>query len=515
VQYEVVGGELPFGFVGELQVALAQSNEAGDPDVMQHCLPEQVLLHLRISIEAERVVGSVLCERRDNASEWVVLSHQRGCRPAQASGAGAADNSGASRAPALRVMAWVELMDEAKPATTDWRLFRHVRGQIKDAAKKVPGLILREMVCYVDDGGTLAKPFDLSRLGRRNQQYIAFDFDGGGRKHVKRSHVLPSEDASAVMQLVSSQGAHEGQETAVGPAVDTSAQPTASQGRQAVIEGFFCQKNADKKQLQREIEALKSADAIDKDEQLKTLESMVEESVETIDVHQEAQELKNLFTHVRPSFQPSINSQPCFKDFIDSMQSARGRNVRLLHLAGHGNRRCGFFWLKSSAVSTEFEEIPIDKLSMILKTEAAANGGTIECVVLNACETEEMGKKLRGAGVSHVVCWRSKVQDMTAKRFALDFYASLNQQEQGRNYGRAFEQAVARMDSGGGAARAPKKHLAAGAVDYVCLLSESGDRFPDTGRTGQETRSITGTRDLNRDLRPGPEFTAAAGPRPR
>jgi DNA-binding protein H-NS len=40
-----------------------------------------------------------------------------------------------------------------------------------------------------------------------------------------------------------------------------------------------------------------SADAIDKDEQLKTLESMLEESVETIDVHQEAQELKNIFTH--------------------------------------------------------------------------------------------------------------------------------------------------------------------------------------------------------------------------
>jgi hypothetical protein len=77
---------------------------------------------------------------------------------------------------------------------------------------------------------------------------------------------------------------------------------------------------------------------------------------------------------------------------------------------------------------------------------------------------------------------------MTAKRFALDFYASLNQQEQGQDYGRAFEQAVARMDSGGGAARAPAKHLAAGAVDYVCLLSESDDRFQDTGhiRQGQD-----------------------------
>jgi hypothetical protein len=171
--------------------------------------------------------------------------------------------------------------------------------------------------------------------------------------------------------------------------------PSVAPGKLPVIEGFFCKKNAHKKQLQREIEALRSTDAMDRDGQLKTLESMVEESVETIDVHQEAQELMNLFTHVRASFDVRVNPQPCFKDFTDSMQSARGRNVRLLHLAGHGNRRCGFFWLKSSAVSTEYEEVPIDRLSMILKTEAVANGGTIECVVLNACETEEMGKKLR------------------------------------------------------------------------------------------------------------------------
>ena len=53
------------------------------------------------------------------------------------------------------------------------------------------------------------------------------------------------------------------------------------------------------------------------------------------------------------------------------MQSARGRNVRLLHLAGHGNRRCGFFWLKSSAVSTEYEEVPnlyLDNKTYVIKS---------------------------------------------------------------------------------------------------------------------------------------------------
>jgi len=195
VMYEVLGGQLPFGFMGELQVSLAQSEEAGDADLQQHFAPER-------SVEEERVGGSVLCERRGNAKEWVVLSHHHGCRPAHAPRLGADGGSGEVRAPTLRVMAWVEIMDVREPATTEWRLFRHVREQIRDAEQKVPGLNLREMACYVDDGGTLAKPFDLSRLRRRAQEYIGFEFDGGERKDVKRRHVLPSADSEAVLKLV-------------------------------------------------------------------------------------------------------------------------------------------------------------------------------------------------------------------------------------------------------------------------------------------------------------------------
>ena len=76
-------------------------------------------------------------------------------------------------------MASVELLDAQSPATTEWRLFQHVRQQIREAEQKVPGLNLREMACYVDDGGTLAKPFDLSWL-RRDVQYIYFQFDRRG-----------------------------------------------------------------------------------------------------------------------------------------------------------------------------------------------------------------------------------------------------------------------------------------------------------------------------------------------
>ena len=72
----------------------------------------------------------------------------------------------------------------------------------------------------------------------------------------------------------------------------------------------------------------------------------------------------------------------------------------------------------------------------------------------------------------------------------MQFYDSLNGRDQTRprDYQRAFEHAAARIGSGGGGARAKAKHLAVGAVDYVCLLSESGDRFPDTEhiRQGQD-----------------------------
>ena len=96
-------------------------------------------------------------------------------------GSGAAGGSGEASAPALRVMAWVELLDARAPAVTEWRLFRHVRAQIRDAAAKVPGLTLREMACYVDGGGALAKPFDLSRLRRRAR--VEMENGRGGPGH--------------------------------------------------------------------------------------------------------------------------------------------------------------------------------------------------------------------------------------------------------------------------------------------------------------------------------------------
>ena len=208
--------------------------------------------------------------------------------------------------------------------------------------------------------------------------------------------------------------------------------------------------------------------------------------VETIDVHREAQELMDICTHGRSAVEIRANPQATLENFSNSLRSARQRKVRGLHLTGHGTSRCGFYWLKRKA-GTEYEVVAIDRVVALVKTEAAggSGGGTIEFAMLNACETEEMGKALRAAGVRYVICWRSEVDDDTAREFALEFYRCLDTQDpsQAKDYKRAFLLAVARMGSGGGAARrGPQKLLAAGAVDYVCLLSEAGDEFPNSGR---------------------------------
>jgi hypothetical protein len=85
--------------------------------------------------------------------------------------------------------------------------------------------------------------------------------------------------------------------------------------------------------------------------------------------------------------------------------------------------------------------------------------------------------------VPYVVCWLSEEDDTTATEFSVNFFTALDQSDvtKDMDYKHAFGQAVARIDSDGGAARAPRKHLAAGAVDYVCLLSQDDDEFPDTG----------------------------------
>ena len=198
-------------------------------------------------------------------------------------------------------------------------------------------------------------------------------------------------------------------------------------------------------------------------------------------------------------FEVDVEAQPTFKIFSEELLSAPQRNVRILLLSGHAQLHCGFLWLKArldEASATEYEEIEPDSFAKLFPPVAALAGraGTIECVVLNACKTEDMGKKLREAGVPHVVCWRSEVDDTTATDFAVNFFTVLDMsgKKKGiRDYKLAFHQAAVRIlqphrDPLNRGICYPisgpeEKHLAAGAVDVVCLLSHAGDEFPATG----------------------------------
>ena len=71
------------------------------------------------------------------------------------------------------------------------------------------------------------------------------------------------------------------------------------------------------------------------EERLQERRSLFENSVEAIDVHKEAQELKTSFTHAR-SVRIDVNPQPTFEDFSSRLLSARQCNVRGLHLTGYG-----------------------------------------------------------------------------------------------------------------------------------------------------------------------------------
>ena len=166
--------------------------------------------------------------------------------------------------------------------------------------------------------------------------------------------MLPTDYMPATMM-----GANERQDGAA-----TTAHATPA--RLPCIEGFFCKILPDTKLLLRTIESVRNADACDKDENLKELESLLSDTVEVIDPHKEAEELRMLLNR-RREFEVSIHPQPTFQYFSDCMRNASERNVRNLHFSGHGKSRWGFFWLKQGAL--EYDNIPMEKFVRLFKTE--------------------------------------------------------------------------------------------------------------------------------------------------
>jgi len=271
-------------------------------------------------------------------------------------------------------------------------------------------------------------------------------------------------------------------------------------GRPRIV-AFFAKKRADVDGMLEQVRVWGQDESVNKAKMSQEVAALIQRGVERLDLHREAETLMLGFEHPGSLFEVDVHAQPTYQNFKDCILRARERNVRVLHLAGHSTAGCGFSWIMENS-SADYQEVSIEEFAKLFEIEAAGRGGTVECVVLNACESEEMAKRLRKYGVPHVVCWRSEVRDITAMRFSEAFYKALDYQgDNSRDYKRAFEQAVQpvrmRSSESSGSERKPAKHQVRGAVDFICLLSDDGNVFPEPPKA-----EAKGIGDVSADAEP-------------
>ena len=184
VMYRVVGGRLPFGFMSELQVSLAQMHVATeDPHKALHFAPETPV---------NRIAGSVLSVVYDLGDaiikEWAFISQgQSDLEHANADAHGYTMDC-------VRVMGWAELVHSSPEGegASDWRLFRGAMQKIEDMAKSQPWLCLQKFVLYVDSTGHPSKPVEVECTGPQNLTVLSFTLASGEEVTVRREDIIPS-----------------------------------------------------------------------------------------------------------------------------------------------------------------------------------------------------------------------------------------------------------------------------------------------------------------------------------
>ena len=63
-----------------------------------------------------------------------------------------------------------------------------------------------------------------------------------------------------------------------------------------------------------------------------------------IDVHSEGQKMMRIVMNPGCGWECAVHPQPTLDDLDTSIALARERNLRVLHLAGHAKKTCGFIW---------------------------------------------------------------------------------------------------------------------------------------------------------------------------
>jgi hypothetical protein len=406
VMYEVVWGRLPFSFMSKLQVSLTlkPSKDAKHLDA-KHYAPEAAIV--------DRVAGSVMSDTYTcgggNVTEWVVVSQ---CTKSCHVGAVDGTPEDLTELDSIRVVAWAELINESQHGTTDWRLFKRVMHEVECEERESPGLYLRKLALYVGADGQCAKPEIVEEF--RDSEFFTFTFrfeqESERIEKVKRNRVLPLENVET--PLVKRQAVSRG---------------TVKAGR--VVGTKFC------------VDAFFA----------KTMDDKMEDK--GIDVHAESQVMTRIISMDSAcGWECTQNSKPTLEDLRTSIKTAQERNVKGLHLSGHGSKTCGFVWnTKDSA--TAGIDYPIHILVEIVGS-ATGQRGPIEFVMLNACSTENLCRELLKVGIMYGVCWKTLVHDEIAREMCESFWRALTAQSKKdsnkdgsppRDYRHAFDTAVEEM----------------------------------------------------------------------
>jgi hypothetical protein len=142
---------------------------------------------------------------------------------------------------------------------------------------------------------------------------------------------------------------------------------------------------------------------------------------DSINVHGEAQRvMQNLqASYWWESLELDCFPQPTFEGFKEAMRNCPARNVFMAYFSGHcseGGQLC----FSRNESGSEMEMRDLEDVAFYIAgasrgVTTRAGGGTIECVLLNACHTYSLAAALRRKGVRYVVCWHQKIKDSIAK----------------------------------------------------------------------------------------------------
>ena len=130
------------------------------------------------------------------------------------------------------------------------------------------------------------------------------------------------------------------------------------------------------------------------------------------------------------------------REVSDVQCALMDHNNQILHLAMRGS--LGFSESAGGASGTLTAVGPdmvADVIALGCKREDGKERGSIECVVLNSCRSEEIGTLLKERQVPFVVCWKTDANPDAARTFAVSFYRALASGKDKRNYKAAFAHA--------------------------------------------------------------------------